>query len=209
MNSGIYLIQVGDRKYVGQAKNINKRWTQHKSELRNNNHPNCYMQRLYNKYKDQFEFLVLEYCDEDELNDREVYYINLYNTLTPNGMNLKHGGDVRTYSDETKKKMSKSHKGLHIGSENGMWGKSQSKDTLKLMSSSHIGKKMNNPLSNYFGVTYDKSRNKWKSFIVPTRRKIVNIGRYLLEIDAAKAYDKYVIENNLDRPLNFGGNHAH
>lgn len=110
METGIYLIQCGDRKYVGQARDIAKRWREHIRLLENNKHNNHYLQNIWNKYKDKFEFLVLETCNIDELNDKEVYWINELNTLSPSGMNLIHGGDVRTPSEETRRKIGETGK---------------------------------------------------------------------------------------------------
>ena len=58
-----------------------------------------------------------------------------------------------------------------------------------------------NNTSGYRGVSYDKSRKKWKSTItIKNNQKF--IGRYNTNIEAAKAYDSYVIENNLEHTIN-------
>lgn len=36
--------------YIGSSENITKRWSQHKSVLRHNNHHSGYLQNAYNKY---------------------------------------------------------------------------------------------------------------------------------------------------------------
>ena len=36
--------------------------------------------------------MILEYCPQEMLNQREQYYINKYNTLYPNGYNQQSGG---------------------------------------------------------------------------------------------------------------------
>jgi hypothetical protein len=38
--------------------------------------------------KENFSFEVIEECALTELNDKEKYYINKYNTMTPNGYNM-------------------------------------------------------------------------------------------------------------------------
>lgn len=55
--------------------------------------------------------------------------------------------------------------------------------------------------SGYRGVHFDKSRNKWKSEI-GVNGKAIYIGRYNTKDDAAKAYNDYIISNNLEHPLN-------
>jgi len=44
---------------------------------------------------DTFSIQLLEELDDDCLNEAETWYIELYNTLTPNGYNLTSGGDSR------------------------------------------------------------------------------------------------------------------
>lgn len=158
--SGIYCINniENNKKYIGQSKNINDRWRRHVGELNNGNHYNDYLQKSWNKHgEDKFEFHVLEYCDETELDVREVYYIELYNTTNRDlGYNLKSGGQNggSVYSEETRKKMSESVKQSyddyliekrrqdalnqwndikikekHTGINNGMYGKHHSEET--------------------------------------------------------------------------------
>ena len=49
---------------------------------------------------------LIECCEISEANDKEIYYIKFYNSLFPNGYNLKNGGSVFTHSDESKKRVS-------------------------------------------------------------------------------------------------------
>jgi len=58
-----------------------------------------------------------------------------------------------------------------------------------------------NNTSGYRGVSYDKSRKKWKS-TVTIKNKQKFIGRYDTKIEAANAFDRYVIENNLEHTIN-------
>lgn len=89
---------INDKSYVGQSINIENRWTHHKSELNNNKHINDYLQNAWNKYgEDNFSFIVIEECKESELNEKEIYYINKYNSMN-NGYNLCEGGNgIRGY----------------------------------------------------------------------------------------------------------------
>ena len=90
---GIYCIENIDtnKKYIGQSVNIEGRWSKHKTALRQNSHDNDYLQKAWNKYgENQFKFYILEKCEESELNEKEIYYINYYNTLDDHfGYNLK------------------------------------------------------------------------------------------------------------------------
>lgn len=49
---------------------------------------------------------LIECCEMNEANDREIHYIKHHNSLFPTGYNLKNGGSVFTHSDESKKRVS-------------------------------------------------------------------------------------------------------
>jgi hypothetical protein len=64
-------------------------------------------------------------------------------------------------------------------------------------------KKQQNTSSQYFGVSWHKK--KWRSQF-GNNGKLKHIGLYVNELDAAKAYDDYIINNKLNdgfRKLNF------
>lgn len=108
---GIYKIEnlVNGKIYIGQSKHIKQRWSEHKKELRRNNHGNDYLQRAWNKYgEENFKHTVIEECSEDELDEREIYYINLYNSFESDiGYNLTSGGGRnKIISDCTRQKLS-------------------------------------------------------------------------------------------------------
>lgn len=114
MNCGIYLwINVkNNKKYVGQSSNLRNRYLsflrfdQCYAGSRINNARKKYNNERYWKYE------VLEYCTEQELDEREMYYINLYNSIN-NGYNLSNGGKTNRgfkWSEEQKdKKRGKNH----------------------------------------------------------------------------------------------------
>lgn len=58
------------------------------------------------------------------------------------------------------------------------------------------------PQSSYRGVYRHKQMGKWHTQIMVNRRKY-SLGLYDSETEAARAYDAYVKEHNLSRPLNF------
>ena len=77
--SGIYQIRniVNNKVYVGQSKNMSNRRAQHRRELIDGKHYNLYLQRAFEKYgESSFVFEVLEYCEEETLNERERYWIS-------------------------------------------------------------------------------------------------------------------------------------
>lgn len=122
-------------------------------------------------------------------------------------------------SDLARKNMSENHadvsgdknpnfgKGL-FGILNPNFGKNTPLETRKSISeslkkwySNHGGfkKKRRNSSSIYFGVS--KKGNIWRTYIY-INKKQVYLGNYKTEIDAAIAYNNYIIVNNLNRPLN-------
>ena len=139
-NCGIYMIKnlVNNKVYVGQSKELDKRFKRHINELKNNNHHSIHLQRAWNKYgEDSFDFIILEYCVEDELDEKEIYWIDHYNACDyDSGYNNKEGGSHGKYSEESKRKMSESSKGqkcpewlkehfsqLYSGEGNPMYGR--------------------------------------------------------------------------------------
>lgn len=83
MNSGIYQIvnRTNGKRYIGSSVRLLGRKKRHFSELDCNMHHSQALQRAWNKYgKENFDFLILEYCEPDKLIEREQYYID---TLLP------------------------------------------------------------------------------------------------------------------------------
>lgn len=117
---GIYAIIVDNYRYmyIGQSKNIEKRISNHLFLLKKEKHYNVKMQNIYNKYgKSAFEFVIIEKCKHDKLNEREQYYIFEYGTFcleNPSfGLNLTVGGEGRkktNQSEEEKEKRKTSRK---------------------------------------------------------------------------------------------------
>ena len=92
--TGIYKITCVDTGecYIGQSVSIARRWATHKRELRLGIHYNKHLQRTYNKYgKDSFTYEILEQCPASKLNEREQFYIKLFDSHN-NGFNQDWGG---------------------------------------------------------------------------------------------------------------------
>lgn len=149
-NCGIYMIKnlVNNKVYIGQSINIKKRFREHKYNLKNNIHANHHLQNAWNKYGgENFEFIVLEYCTENLINNKEEYYISVYKTIDSKyGYNKKEGGKNGRLSEETKNKMSISQMGKKHSEETKLiikeknLGKKYSEETKNKMSESKIGK---------------------------------------------------------------------
>ena len=93
---GIYKITnlANGKCYVGQSINIIRRWNEHKRVAFDSSNKN-YEYPLYRAIREyginNFEFSVLEECTPEELDDKEVHYISLYNSYD-NGYNQNLGG---------------------------------------------------------------------------------------------------------------------
>lgn len=93
---GIYKITntINNKYYIGQSKEIEKRWKRHKKDLDNDKHTNLHIKRAWDKYgQDNFTFEIIEECPENKLNEREIYWIAFYNSNNYNyGYNQDSGG---------------------------------------------------------------------------------------------------------------------
>lgn len=88
--SGIYKIEnnLNGKIYIGQTQNVFKRRAEHFIALRRGRHPNQEMQRDWNLNNRGFRFDVVEYCALTQLNEREKYWIDKFNSMAPRGYNL-------------------------------------------------------------------------------------------------------------------------
>lgn len=96
---GIYIIKnkVNDKVYVGQSVDINRRWYQHCYSAENesaNDHNSKLHYAMKKLGKSNFYYEILEVVKPKELlNDREIYWIDYYNSFK-NGYNGSIGGDL-------------------------------------------------------------------------------------------------------------------
>lgn len=96
---GIYLItnKINGKKYVGQSTDILYRWGQHISYINKLRHKSLLKSAFQHYGIDNFNFEIIEICSPEELDDKEKYYINKYNTYylakNSNGYNMTLGGN--------------------------------------------------------------------------------------------------------------------
>ncbi len=95
---------------------------------------------IKNIYKKRPETLKEEYIktcySEEEMCSDEQYYIKLFKTLYPNGYNLTEGGEGEIPCEETRRKLSKAHKGKPAHNK----GVPMSKEQKKKLSEANRGK---------------------------------------------------------------------
>lgn len=124
MTCGIYvLINIETlEEYIGKSINIEGRWDAHKNNAIKGIDTHLY--RSIRKYGwEKFDKHIIEECLEDELNDKEIYWIETLDTYK-HGYNMTLGGDgVRFF-----------------GEENGMFGRHHTEESKQKMSYARKGK---------------------------------------------------------------------
>lgn len=87
MITGIYLLRFANGAvYIGQSKDVNRRFTTHCNKLSKGTHVNGKMSQAYTKYgKPTLEILIE--CGMDELDSNEIEAIAIYDSIN-NGLNI-------------------------------------------------------------------------------------------------------------------------
>jgi len=130
MKSGIYCIRsVSQNKiYIGQSVDLNRRILNHKYLLKKGKHSNEILQRHHDKYGiNDLKFETIEFCEIENLDDRERYWINYYDSMNrSNGFNMESGGNEN-------KKISEERRKAITGNGNPMFGRKHSQDFINYM----------------------------------------------------------------------------
>jgi len=161
--------KINGKSYIGQTvKSLKKRIREHINLSKNgSNRPLHAALRKYGP--ENFTWEIIVDCGDNQhfLNESEIFFIDRYNTKSPNGYNLTDGGEGISgfnHTEETKRKMKKpksekarknmseAHKGVplsetqrksqsiaHTGERNSMYGKHHKPESLEKMSKSHVG----------------------------------------------------------------------
>lgn len=96
MKKDIYIIRnkINNKCYIGQSTDYKYRFRKHCETARRNNHK--YKSYLYNAMNELgIENFYVELLESqiENYNEKEIYYIEKYNSLRPNGYNLAKGGN--------------------------------------------------------------------------------------------------------------------
>ena len=176
-----------DKKiYIGQTiQDCEIRWKQHL-----NKSSNCrYLSAAIKKYGvDNFEFKLICITFDNNLDDMEINYIKKYNSLVPDGYNIRLGGNSGRHNLETKQKISDT---LKTKFKNGtipsmpQLGKPHSETIRKKISDALKGRKVSK-----------ESREKGiETLRMKRNRKIIQLdihGNRLNEFDSCKEAGEYV-----------------
>ena len=137
--SGIYMwTSPSGKSYIGQSVNLVDR---HREFVRfNKSYSGITINRARKKYNNinDWKYKVLEYCGVDKLDEREKYYIALYDTMN-NGYNSNEGGEGNVglkQNEETRRKISLSQ----IGEKNNNYGKPRPLEVRRKISEGNKGR---------------------------------------------------------------------
>ena len=112
MTCGIYKIycKENNRTYIGSSNNIERRFKEHISNLKNNRHINNYLQNSWNKYgEDSFSFTIITVCYEQERFKLEQFYIDITKNLFNCVLQIENSHYKKRFiSNETLSKMKQS-----------------------------------------------------------------------------------------------------
>lgn len=83
---GIYKItnNINGLCYIGQSIHIQRRWNEHCKP----SSTSCIAKAIKKYGKENFSFEVLEECETKDLDIKEKYWIEYYNSIIPNGYNI-------------------------------------------------------------------------------------------------------------------------
>lgn len=97
------LNKVNGKRYIGQTDNLEERWRNHAKPT-----SNCtYLKNAFKKYGlNNFQIKLLIICFNTDMDRYEMEYVRKYNTLVPNGYNLREGGSNGKHHETTKNKIS-------------------------------------------------------------------------------------------------------
>lgn len=123
------------KQYVGQHH-------YDKEELDSNYHGSGHIiKMIYKKRPETLKEEYLKTCySQEELDEWEKYFIFTFGTIYPNGYNLQEGGNGGIPCEETRRKISESHKGLQAGENHPMFGKHHSDKSKKKIGEANKGK---------------------------------------------------------------------
>jgi group I intron endonuclease len=125
---------INKKQYVGQTKrpDINDRWRQHKHKKAGR-----YLVGAYDKYGvENFKYQIICICFDEDCDRYEEEYIKKFNTMSPNGYNLKGGGHFSKLHPDSVEKMKESLKKVWTDEKRREFG-----EKMKGENASNYGKK--------------------------------------------------------------------
>ena len=142
------------RVYTGQTiTSLKKRWQEHLNAV--NQRSKSYFHCSIRKHgaENFCVWIIEDNILEDQLTEREQYYIDTFNTMAPYGYNTREAGPSGSLSEETKQKISESLK-----------GKKHSEETKQKMSEKSKGRKHTEETKR---ILSEKRKEEYKTRVHP------------------------------------------
>jgi group I intron endonuclease len=176
---GIYKIDnpLG-KSYIGQSIKIETRFSRYKN-LKCKDQPKIYNSLV--KYgAENHVFSVLLECTQNELNDKEIYYIEKYDTVKK-GLNIKQGGHSGLHSVETKEKMSKKAIGNKYGNGNKnregiKWSDEFREKMIPIRKTQNIGNKLSQETKEKISIANKGNKKRLGAILTDKQKLNIKLG---------------------------------
>lgn len=198
MSIGIYKItNPKDNMYIGQSQNIEKRFRQYKNVGGAKYQTILY--RSFQKYGvDNHIFEIIEVCELSQLNERECFYIEKYDTWrNDDHMNCRAGGVYGKHSEHSKELNRQKHLGKKHSPESiakikvhtmARIGKKRDPEIGKKISAAKKGIKFSSDHVAKLTASFANSESRKESF----RQKSLNQGRVVINTETGATYHSAV-----------------
>ena len=163
---------INDKIYIGMTtRDVSVRWKEH---LRHSSQ--LIDKAIQDLGKEHFFIEVIEECDESEIDDREIYWINFYNSFN-NGYNVTLGGrdEKMIMTSRVDEVLEWWNKGLTVN---------------KIVKETGLNVETVRGYLNKSGIDHDQIRKRANTFIGKAKAK--PIGQYDLDNNLIKIWDSQV-----------------
>ena len=188
---GIYKVtnKINGKVYIGQSVDIGRKWRTHM-----NAKDDIYFHKAIQKYGvENFEWEVIEQCKKKDLDEREIYWIEYYDSFNK-GYNCTKGGDGV-------------HSGVHAGEKNPNWkggvsldpeyskkhyetkkeqAKQQMKEHYEANKEKYKGK-----TKEYYQANKEKRKQQMKEYYETNKEKIKQYIKQYNEVNKEKRKQQY------------------
>lgn len=192
----IYGLQctINGKIYIGQTNNVQRRKCEHIRCLKRDIHHNHLMQDDYNKYGlSKFNFIILEACEDDEVNDKEDYHMRIRGGIEND--TIYNYQDNKTQNKEMINKISESKKGNVVSEEtrrhlsDALMGHKLTEQSKRKISRT---KSSNKP---YIDVPYGNNERKYSKEFINELRELRNQGYTFVELQNKYNICRTIISN--------------
>ena len=179
---GIYKVtnKINGKVYIGQSVDIGKRWRQHMTAK-----DDIYFHKAIQKYGvENFEWEVVEQCKKKDLDEREIYWIEYYDSFNK-GYNCTKGGEGNSGE----------------GSPNWKGGISLDRSEYSKQNYETNKEKRKRQMKEHYEVNKEKMKRQMKEYYEVNKEKRKEYDRQYREAnkEKAKEYNKQYREANKEK----------